>query len=765
MTARMAEQPVSVRKGPYKGLDHYEERDAPLFFGREVERDLVVSNLLAARLTLLYGESGVGKSSLLYAGAVPRLREEPDLAVVIFRSWNGDPVAELAAAIRELAGQEPPACEPPLSETIATCTRLLGHDLVIILDQFEEFFVYHPSEDGDGTITAELPRAVNQRELPVSFLISIREDALARLDRFKGRIVNLFGNYLRVDRLDQKAGRDAIVRPLEEYGRDRPGDQHVEIEPELVEALLDQVRVGNVELGGAGVGVIGGDSTGESRIETPFLQLALTRLWEEELTAGSRVLRLGTLERLGGAERIVPAHLDAAMARFSPGEQDIAARIFRFLVTPSGTKIAHHTSDLADYAEAPVERVEPLLDRLAGPQVRILRGAGNGKYEIYHDVLAAAILDWRARYLRGVREARQRRRRRIGIPAGAAAIAALTFVLTSIFFRSPPPPPWTTGGPVYSSPAAAGGLVYAGSIDSKVYAFNATDGAVRWTYKTGGGIYSTAVVGGPALYISSTDGNVYALRSGSGEVAWAYPTKSPITASPAVANGRLYIGNDDGTVYALNAANGTPAWHVSNGGFKIESSAAVSGNSVYVCSENGKLDALDAETGQRRWTFDTGASGYCSVVVNRGNGIVYVGGTGGKLFALRPGQHEPYWQKPFSTTGQILSLSMWTRGNVLYVASGGKHSAVSALDATTGHPDWVQPVGHLYQSVPTGNGAFVYVGNEAGYVYAIDASGDGIAWRCRIGGEVRSTPRQVSGILYVGNSQGRIHALNPQHGC
>src|SRR5262249_56890158 len=138
---------------------------------------------------------------------------------------------------------------------------------------------------------------------------------------------------------------------------------------------------------------------------------------------------------------------------------------------------------------------------------------------------------------------------------------------------------------------------------------------------------------------------------------------------------------------------------VSKGGLRSESRAGVSGNSVYVCSENGKLDALDAETGQRRWTFDTGASGYCSVVVNRGNGIVYVGGTGGKLFALRPGQHEPYWQKPFSTTGQILSLSMWTRGNVLYVASGGTHSAVSAPDGTTRHPEWGQPVGSPYRAV------------------------------------------------------------------
>ncbi len=174
--------PATERTGsPYKGLDHYQEQDAPFFFGRDVERDLVVANVLAAPLTLLYGQSGVGKSSLLHAGAVPRLREAPDLAVVTFRSWGGDPVAGLSAAIRAAAGLEPSAGEPALADTIAACTQRLGRDLVVILDQFEEYFVYHPREDGDGTFAAEFPRVLNRRDLSVSFLVSIREDALARL--------------------------------------------------------------------------------------------------------------------------------------------------------------------------------------------------------------------------------------------------------------------------------------------------------------------------------------------------------------------------------------------------------------------------------------------------------------------------------------------------------------------------------------------------------------------------------------------------------
>jgi hypothetical protein len=398
---------ISRTGSPYKGLDHYEEQDAPLFFGRKVECDLVVANLLAARLTLLYGQSGVGKSSLLHAGVVPRLREEPDLAVVVFRSWGGDPVAGLCAAIRAAAGLGPSAGEPALAETIAACTQRPGRDLVIILDQFEEYFVYHPQDD--GTFAAEFPQAVNRPELPVSFLLSIREDALARLDRFKGRIPSLFGNYLRIDRLGREAGRESIVRPLEEHKDRAAGDERMQIEPQLVEAVLDQVRVGNVELGQAGAGMIASASARESRIEAPYLQLVLTRLWEEESAAGSRVLRLETLDRLGGAARIVPAHLDAAMARLSGPERDVAARVLHFLVTPSGTKIAHRASDLAEYAKVSADVAGLLLDHLGGPQSRILRSTGDGRYEIYHDVLAAAILDWRARRLQASRTSRNRR--------------------------------------------------------------------------------------------------------------------------------------------------------------------------------------------------------------------------------------------------------------------------------------------------------------------------------------------------------------------
>jgi hypothetical protein len=74
---------------PYKGLQAYTEEDGNYFFGRDADSDLVIANLMASRLTLLYGPSGVGKSSLLQAGVVRHLHR---LAEGQFSYWpSGGP--------------------------------------------------------------------------------------------------------------------------------------------------------------------------------------------------------------------------------------------------------------------------------------------------------------------------------------------------------------------------------------------------------------------------------------------------------------------------------------------------------------------------------------------------------------------------------------------------------------------------------------------------------------------------------------------------
>lgn len=410
---------------PYKGLTPYAEEDAPFFFGREAEREIIIANLLASRITLLYGASGVGKSSLLQAGVVHDLlasakhnlvtRGIPDYLPVFFNDWSDDPVTGIIRSIRQSAAQlldEQPAeleiDSPTLAAAIEHWNARLNSDLLIIFDQFEEYFLYHPQEDDERGFAVQFSRAANRLDLRVSFLLAMREDALAMLDRFKGRIPHLIENNLRIQHLDRQAAREAIERPLEQLSEHEAGPEPIVAEPDLVESVLDEIQIGKVTLGATGRGAVqtlpGPPSPGR-RVETPYLQLVMIRLWDQERRVGSRVLRADTLRSLGGARRIVRTHLDQAMQTLSADAQDIAARVFHHLVTPSGSKIGHTAPDLADYTALPEASVTSVLRELSRGDIRVLRPLASladpehPRYEIFHDVLAPAILDWRARHL------------------------------------------------------------------------------------------------------------------------------------------------------------------------------------------------------------------------------------------------------------------------------------------------------------------------------------------------------------------------------
>jgi hypothetical protein len=448
-----------IPPAPYKGLVPYTDNDYALFFGRDAERSIIVANLRSARFTLLYGPSGVGKSSVVGAGVVHFLRERakqnlqkrgsPEFAVVYFNQWRDDPVKGLLRTVREsvqeLLGQtfqdDDAFQTKSFDEQLKTWAERVDGALLIILDQFEDYFLYHASEDGPGTFAYEFPLAVTDSQAHVNFLISIREDALAKLDRFEGRIPTLFDNYIRVDHLDRSAARDAIVKPIEQYNKGI-GDQgfRVSIEPELVEAVLDQTKTGRVSLTDMGAGVVKGEDSGghdsnATRIETPFLQLVMTRLWDEELRAGSHVLRLETLRRLGGAERIVRTHLDKTLGALPAKERAAAAAMFHYLVTPSGTKIAHTARDLAEYTGNQEKELTPVLEKMSASGIRILRPVAPPpdhmdaptRYEIFHDVLAPAMLDWRRRYYQ------QRRNRIIYSAIGVGGLVTLLVVGVLLF--------------------------------------------------------------------------------------------------------------------------------------------------------------------------------------------------------------------------------------------------------------------------------------------------------------------------------------------
>ena len=411
--------PVETIMDPYVGLRPYTDSDddRARFFGRERDQEIIIANLYSAPLTVFYGASGVGKTSVLLAGVVPELRQTPRFACAVFRTWQAEDVlpslkAAILTAVQNAAKQ---AIDVDLAMTLddflLECTRVLRGHIVLIFDQFEEYFLYPAASAVSEGFDAEFARSVNRSEIDASFLVSMREDRLSELDRFQGRIPNLLNNLLRLGHLGRDAAIRAIREPLAAYNkRLQLGESPASIDDELVDALLDQVKTDSVTLDDArqpGAPTVGARPiNNKTWIETPVLQIVLTRLWEEEEKHGSHRLRLGTLKKLGGAPRIFRTYLDKTMGKLKRHDRRIATDIFGYLVTPSGSKIAQTAADLASYCRRRVSRVVSLLERLADSNIRVLRRIspprsepGNARYEIFHDVLAPAILDWQRRRL------------------------------------------------------------------------------------------------------------------------------------------------------------------------------------------------------------------------------------------------------------------------------------------------------------------------------------------------------------------------------
>ena len=406
---------------PYVGLAPFTELQSRFFFGRERDQQFVVANLFATRLTVLYGPSAAGKSSLLRAGVVRelldrmessrRLLGRPDLAFVYHAAWEGDVHERVCSAVREVLRRRvaPDAldtipADARLSDLLVHAVQATQGDFFLILDQFEEYFDYQPERTEPTLFERELAHAINRPHLPVGFVIALRDDELSRLDRLKALVPDLFSNPVRVQRLTADQARRAITAPLEEYNalpieqRTHPGT--FSVEPALVAAVVEDIRPGRMPASDES----GQATTGPDEIEAAYLQLVMTAIWDHEVAVGSTTLHRETLRAMGGAAAIVRRHFDAVMEQVSIDDRDIAAGMFAQLVTPSGRKIPHRLGDLAMYRNVSVERLKPLVARLVNGKILVRVGSEAAvdaarTYTIRHDALGEAISAWQRRHV------------------------------------------------------------------------------------------------------------------------------------------------------------------------------------------------------------------------------------------------------------------------------------------------------------------------------------------------------------------------------
>lgn len=286
---------------PYVGLAPFDHAHWDYYFGRELDASTLADNALYALATVLYGPSGIGKSSLINIGLPKELAKRRRGAdVVVFRRWQRRnlPTALMAQISRTLRLPSKVLHEAPrrrVSDFVRFVVTHRSRPLVIVFDQFEEYFVYRPSER-DFLLEAELDQIIHEDALDVQLLFAIREDRYHLLDSLRLTIPAILDNTLELGHLNEEAVRAAIVKPLEVYNAQYRQGRDPIPPPGFVDRLISELR--QVETGGGRADAV---APTERRIELPYLQLALEKIWKAAGGAGMRGLTTATPLRSASA--------------------------------------------------------------------------------------------------------------------------------------------------------------------------------------------------------------------------------------------------------------------------------------------------------------------------------------------------------------------------------------------------------------------------------------------------------------------------------
>jgi formylglycine-generating enzyme required for sulfatase activity len=360
----------AIPEEPYKGLYAFEIDDRAIFFGREQASDALTRQVLHQRLTVLQARSGAGKTSLLNAGLMARLIRQGRVPISV-RSYQ-DPALAIRRAIA-VSMQEP---RPELLLTLdlqeflrLACSRLGSRfqELVILLDQFEEFFIFTPGRDQRQPFIEQLAACYHDTALPIRIVISLREDYVAHLAELETRIPTIFYNQHRLEPMSREQVKVAITEPV------RVLHTGVTYEPALLDQLLLDLASDDMEL--------------------PHLQIICRQLFEE-LPEAETQITLQAYEKAGKAGDILGGYLDKVLKELGDGA-GIGKEVLKELVSSEATRRVRNQDYLVGRVEAQPEKLEAVLGALV--RKRILRRhamEGQVLYEMAHEYLVPQIMKW-----------------------------------------------------------------------------------------------------------------------------------------------------------------------------------------------------------------------------------------------------------------------------------------------------------------------------------------------------------------------------------
>jgi hypothetical protein len=429
---RMAEAPDA----PYRGISSYRLLDAGLLFARDEQIERLTHLIVVYRGALVFGESGVGKTSMLNAGFVPEALRRGYLPERVRVRWHST-----APIVIEHIGLETSAQGATLPSNFGTDTIQTGHSLalgvddferrltalrpeqgaMLVFDQFEELVTLF--EDAPGSDELQGALAMQQRifdlliqgltapGIAAKFVFSMREDYLGRMSPLVGRVSDLRERFVHVDPLKGPDLPQIVRGPIEKYPDSYAARMPAATLEEIIDRFQKQVGAGSVNLS--------------------EVQIVCRRLWDEP----GETIRL----RKEGIGAVIDSYFSDQFARSTPEEQAAIKALMSCLVTPGGTRNWVSADDLLGRAAAetgaPRPRLEQLIRDLDREGRRLVTSEERQNvvyYTILSEFLVPRIRTWQEERRLAEEQAKHREEQRkvkariqLGILVAALTLAAL----------------------------------------------------------------------------------------------------------------------------------------------------------------------------------------------------------------------------------------------------------------------------------------------------------------------------------------------------
>lgn len=345
---------------PYAGLAALREDDAELFFGRDRVLEQLVNAVQAHRLAVVLGASGSGKSSLLRAGLVHKLRGDDWLAVVCTPGSHplrelavqlADPLGALSSSLHAELERDPDSL--PLLARQALAGQPESSELLLVVDQFEEIFTLCADDAERARFIGALVAAARAERTRTRVVLGIRADFYSHCTEHPHLLEALRDAQVPVGPLTSDELRKAIVGPAAHTGHS--------VEGALQERLLAEASERS--------GIL------------PLVSHALLETWHRRR---GNALTLAGYEAAGGLHGGLAQTAEAVYRALGEDQQRLAARIFRRLVAPGdGTEDTKRRVVRAEFGATDADTNE-VLDMFARARLVTL---DQGTVEITHEAL------------------------------------------------------------------------------------------------------------------------------------------------------------------------------------------------------------------------------------------------------------------------------------------------------------------------------------------------------------------------------------------